>query len=117
MAEKKTHAERVAAKMATGMSMIDAEIEVTKAEAEERVKALRAKQAKEEARIDAEVLRILETEQADAYASVRKRAERNLAAAARERSQRAKGAEAKQEAQPTAPDPHHEQQYHGGQPS
>ena len=67
MARKMTKQERIDAKVAAGLSRLDAEIEIAKEDAAERIARLERRQARERARIEARAVEIIRRDFADAW--------------------------------------------------
>lgn len=67
MAKKKTKRERVDAKVAGGLSRLDAEIEVAKEDAAERIARLERRQARERARVEARAVDVLKRDHGDVW--------------------------------------------------
>lgn len=82
-----TRSKRVAEKVASGMSHIEAEIAVAKEDSKAQIAKLRARQREHDARVDLAVVELLKREHADVYATLRSRAAEQLAAKANRRAQ------------------------------
>lgn len=93
MAEKrKTKKQRVAEKVAAGLSHIEAEIEVEQEDSRKRVSKLKAQAAAEQRKVDGVVLELLKKEQAEAYATLERKARKQLREETALRGRRARAA-------------------------
>lgn len=92
MAKKMTKQERIDAKVAAGLSRLDAEIEIAKEDADERIARLRRRQEREQKRINARAVEIIERDHAELWADAQRQArveieaERDKRSAARRRA-------------------------------
>lgn len=67
MAKKMTKQERIDQKIADGLSRLDAEIEIAKEDAAERIARLERRQARERARIEARAVDVLKRDHGDVW--------------------------------------------------
>ena len=87
MAKKMTKRERIEQKIADGLSRLDAEIEIAKEDAAERIARLERRQARERARIEARVVEIIRRDLADVWARAEDAARAELDAERAKRSE------------------------------
>ena len=87
MAKKLTKQERIDQKIADGLSRLDAEIEIAKEDAAEKIARLERRQARERARIDARAVEIIKRDFADAWAQAEDAARTELDAERAKRSE------------------------------
>lgn len=97
---KSTKADRLAQLREQGLSNIEAEIQIAQEDAEAKIAALKARQAREEKRIRELMLTILEEEHPDEFDALRTRAVQRREEDAKSRAARIKGAS--QSASPAA---------------
>ena len=104
MAKKMTKQERIDQKIADGLSRLDAEIEIAKEDAAERIARLERRQAREQKRIDARAVEIIERDHAELWGDAQRQArveieaERDKRSAARRRAAAAPTPDAQQPA-------------------
>lgn len=89
---KQTKAERIEAKVAGGLSHIEAEIEVEQEDAAARIARLRQRQEKEDAKVREIVVGLLEEENPELFERLQVKARERLAGEAQRRRDRAKRA-------------------------
>ncbi|WP_162986171.1 hypothetical protein [Corynebacterium xerosis] len=65
--KKQTKSERIDEKMATGLSRLDAEIEVAREDAAEKISRLEKRQAREQARIEARAVDVLKRDHVEVW--------------------------------------------------
>ncbi|UBI07701.1 hypothetical protein LA329_05235 [Corynebacterium falsenii] len=87
MAKKMTKRERIEQKIADGLSRLDAEIEIAKEDAAERIARLERRQARERARIEARAVEIIRRDFADAWTHAEDAARAELDAERAKRSE------------------------------
>lgn len=87
MAKKMTKRERIEQKIADGLSRLDAEIEIAKEDAAERIARLERRQARERARIEARAVEIIRRDLADVWAQAEDAARAELDAERAKRSE------------------------------
>lgn len=86
-----TKSQRLAEKTASGLSQIEAEIEIAREDMEAKIAGLQAKQRKQEARVRETLLDLLETEEPELFERFRAAAQDRLEQEARRRRERAQG--------------------------
>ena len=89
---KQTKAQRIEAKVASGLSHIEAEIEVEQEDAAARIARLRHRQEKEDAKRREIVVDLLEEEHTEVFERLQAKARQRLADEAQRRRERAKRA-------------------------
>lgn len=89
---KQTKAQRIEAKVAGGLSHIEAEIEVEQEDAAARIARLRQRQEKEDAKVREIVVDLLEEEHSEVFERLQAKARERLAGEAQRRRERAKRA-------------------------
>lgn len=104
MAKKLTKQQRIDEKMAGGLSLVEAEIEIAREDADEKIARLRRRQEREQKRIDARAVEIIERDHAELWAEAQRQArveieaERDKRSAARRRAAAAPTPDAQQPA-------------------
>ncbi|MCH8562040.1 hypothetical protein LTI14_02225 [Nesterenkonia sp. YGD6] len=92
MAKKKTRNERINEKLNAGISHIEAEIQVTKEDADAKIAELKRRQETENSRIREIMIAVLSEDHPDLYAQVEAKARRRFEDTAEKRRTRARGA-------------------------
>ncbi|MDK8768951.1 hypothetical protein QP932_10655 [Corynebacterium freneyi] len=95
MTKKMTKQQRIDAKVSDGLSRLDAEIEIAKEDAAEKIAKLERRQARERARIEARAVEIIRRDFADAWAQAEAAARAELDAERAKRSEARRRAAAK----------------------
>lgn len=104
MAKKMTKQQRIYEKMVDGLSLVEAEIEIAREDADEKIARLRRRQEREQKRIDARAVEIIERDHAELWAEAQRQArveieaERDKRSAARRRAAAAPTPDAQQPA-------------------
>lgn len=117
MAKKLTKQQRIDAKVAGGVSRLDAEIEIAKEDADERIARLRRRQEREQKRIDARAVEIIERDHAELWADAQRQARVEIEAERDKRSAARRRAAATPDAQQPAHDGGYDSSPEGGEPS
>lgn len=87
---KQTKSQRIEAKVAGGLTYIEAEIEIEQEDAGARLARLKERQEKEDARVRGIVVELLEAEHPDVFRELQSKARRQMASQAQRRRERAK---------------------------